>query len=378
LPRLARGFPRISYKGIEAGVLYFESIELPDGSPGRAVALSFRPPRPERGPELPPPGGLPGFELVLAQASSHVHDALAALRQLLAIAWVGASLGCALLVTWVVRRGLRPLDRLRTEIDGLDAEELDRSVELDDAPAELRPVVDELNDLLARLRRAFERERSFSADVAHELRTPLAGLRSTLEVYLDRPRDAEQGRRTADRCLAITIEMQGVVEVLLEMAARSGGAEVRREAVPLAEAVSDCWAPVSAQARERGISLTSSIAAELEVETDAALLRRILTNLLENAVLYGDEGAAVEVSAPIADGSTRVTVENRASDAPAEAADHAFEAFWRADSARRDTGRHAGLGLPLCRKIAARLGARLAASLVEGRFSVTLSLPREE
>jgi two-component system, OmpR family, heavy metal sensor histidine kinase CusS len=386
LPRLARGFPTISYRGIEAGVLYFESIEMPDGTPGRAVALCFRPPPPEGQPEHSSPGlaersppAHPRFELVIARGTARTRETITALGWLLFLAWVGSSLGCAAIVAWVVRRGLRPLGRLREQLDELDIEVLDRQVELGDAPTELRPIVDELNGLLKRLRRSFERERSFNSDVAHELRTPLSGLRSTLEVFLDRPRDASESRETADCCLAITIEMQGVVEVLLEMAARSGGeTNERRDPVRLADAITRCWAPHLDRAEVRGVSLRNSVPQELAVETDPALLRRILANLLENAILYGDENEAIEVSATTEEGWTHVAVTNLATGTPPAVVDRVFEAFWRADPARHDVGRHAGLGLPLCRKIASRLQARLVASLAEQRFTVTLSLPPAE
>ena len=386
LPRLAAGFPVISYQGIEAGVLYFESIELPDGSGGRAVALCFEPPPPNRPEGRPPPRQpegprpqLSAFELVIAQETAAVDEMLRLLSWLLLIAWASSSAGCALILALLVRRGLRPLDRLRAELDEVDVDELDQRFELPDAPAELQPVIDELNGLLARVRRAFERERSFSADVAHELRTPIAGLRTTLEVFLDRDRDADEGRETADRCLAITLEMQGVVEVLLEMVGGSGADENDRwEEVAPGPLVTDCLQGLTETTRERGARFENRLAPGLVVRTDPRLLRRILANLLENALLYGNPAEPIEIRGTRDGEATRLVVENALLEPCSDLAERAFEAFWRADPSRRDTGRHAGLGLPLCRKIAERLGATLEANVTTEHFIVTLTLPRGE
>ncbi len=386
LPRLAGGFPVISYRGIEAGALYFESIALPDGSEGRAVALCFEPPLPTRPGGRPPhrqPEGprsqIPPFELVIAQETAAVDEMLRLLSWLLFIAWASSSAGGALILTFLVRRGLRPLDRLRAELDEVDVDALDRHFELADAPTELQPVIDELNGLLARVRRAFERERSFSADVAHELRTPIAGLRTTLEVFLDRDRNVDEGREAGDRCLAITVEMQGVVEALLEMVGGNRADEDDRwEEVSPTALVTDCLQGLTGATRERGARLENRLDPDLVVRTDSTLLRRILANLLENALLYGDPAEPIEIRGTRDGEATRLVVENALLDPCPDLAERAFEAFWRADPSRRDTGRHAGLGLPLCRKIAERLGAALEANVTAEHFIVTLTLPHGE
>jgi len=393
LPALARGMPTTTLEELDLERVRFESIALPDGTAGRAAAVCFLPPRPERrerrgnprppldgfeGDGGPPPAffGLSPYELVVARERTSTEGMLTRLAWLLLVAWGSSSLGSALILAFLVRRGLRPLDRLRDQLDEVDPRELDRRFLLPDAPTELQPVIDELNGLLERVRRAFARERGFNADVAHELRTPLAGLRTTLEVFLDRDRDPAEGREAADRCLAITLEMQGVVEVLLEMAALdAGGGEDRGEEVSLYEQVIEVSECLAADAPATPPPIECDLDEGLRVRTDPLLLGRIRANLRENARLYGDPGAALVVRGGIDEEGVRLVVENALASPTPGLAERCFEAFWRADPSRREAGRHAGLGLALCRKISRVLGGALEAKVEDGRFAVTLTLP---
>jgi two-component system heavy metal sensor histidine kinase CusS len=374
LPRLASDLEALSYDNIEVGALHFEALRLPDGSQGRALALYFSPPPPPTG---RPPGaeaGQPGYELVLAQSTERLRETLAALSRLLVIAWATSSAGCAAILTWIVSRGLRPLGQLRQRIQTLDAEVLGQQIDLAQAPAELEPVVEQFNGLLARLHAAFDRERAFTSDAAHELRTPLSGLRSTLEVFLSRERDAVQAQEAAENCLAITLEMQALVETLLEMASAEGGnTNDELSVVDLDVLVRRNWERLDADV-SGDHALTLDVDGDLQLTAAPSLLDRILSNLLQNARAHGDEGHPIEVSAHRQDGHVIISVTNQASEAPSNVAEHAFEAFWRADTARTAIGRHAGLGLPLCRRLATRMGASLEAHYTYGRFTTTLTL----
>ncbi len=380
LPRIARELEPVGYDAIDRAGAAFDSIELPtDGSPARAIGLRFQPPSP---PEGAGAAGRPGrperlvpIELVIAVDAVELTETLRDLRWLLAIAWAVASLGCAGILALVIRRGLRPVDRLRGQIEDLHEGELDRRVEIPGAPAELTPVIDELNLLLARMRQALEREQAFSAHAAHELRTPLSGLRSTLEVSLSRPRSSAEYREAAELCLEITAQMQILVEDLLDLArlaSRPPSAECERLA--LADVLRECWEPFADEAGRRDLRLAVEIDAALSATADWPLLRRVLGNLLENAVSYADEGTPIEVRAELDGSRLALCIANRAEGAPPDIAEKAFDTFWRADPSRTDTGRHAGLGLALCRRIAEILGGSIEASLREGHFVVRLRL----
>jgi two-component system heavy metal sensor histidine kinase CusS len=240
-------------------------------------------------------------------------------------------------------------------------------------------VVDQLNGLMERIGGAFEREQAFASDAAHELRTPLAGLRATLELALSRPRENESLRATAEQSLEITLEMEALVATLLDLARVSALTRRPAQAVDLAALLQTRWSAHASAAEKRGLRLEVHVPAEARVETDAALLGRVLDNLVENAVAYAASSSPVEVV--VETGGTqelagwRLSFTNRVQDPDPQLAERALQAFWRADGSRSDTGRHAGLGLPLCRRIVETLGGTLETELVGERFTVRLSLP---
>lgn len=396
-----------------------QSIEMPDGSPGRAVSLSILPgpdparetdrPRRARDGERPPPrrlregvdperrpgvdrpprrpdgerrplgprarlgGGRQRVEIVAARDLGTVETTLRDLRSVLLITWLAASAGCAAIVWGVVALGLRPVGRLRSQLSKVDERRLDHRFEVDRAPSELVPVVDQLNAFLARIQEAFSREQTFAAHAAHELRTPLAGLRSTLEVTASRPREAEEYREAIGDCLAITIQMQSVVEALLELArpvrTDTDGAKT---GVSLASLVTTAWGSFATEAASRKMHLVSSIDAALRVRTDERLLTRIVTNLIANAISHGDAESDIRVEAqPGVDGTVDLIVMNGLANAPDEIAERAFDAFWRAETSRTSRA-HAGLGLAICKRIANALELDITVEHEAGHFKVRL------
>ena len=376
LLHLAKGGESVPPDGVTREAMQFASHELVDGTPLRAVGLWCQPlGRPEdpggrdlRGLESPPP-----IEFTFALDVSDLHASLRDLRWILIATLLVTSLACAGILAVVVHASLRPLIRLQREIAELTEANLDRRFPIAGTPRELEPVVEQLNALLARIGHAFEREQAFSADAAHELRTPLSGLRSTLEVALARPRSSDEHREAAAQCLEITLQMQAMVESLLEMA-RGAGIGEKTEG-NLAELIEECRAIHAAAAAPRGVQFAGEVDPARQVHTDLRLLRRILENLFENAADYADEGSVIAVEVTEESGELVIAVANPASGAPADLPEHAFDAFWRGDMSRTDTGRHAGLGLALSRRIAHLLGGTLTAELIDGRIRVCLRLP---
>ena len=387
---LEDGTPLWRSPGLEEGVLErpprkdgsasFGDARLEDGAPLRVVHLELRAPAERPGP--PPRGGRPfpprppPIEVSVATGSGELASTLRQLRWLLALTWITSSLGCAAVLSWLVHRGLKPIDRLRRQIDAVDESRLGQRFELPGAPTELTPVVERLNALVARLAAAFEREQAFTAHAAHELRTPLAGLRSTLEVELSRPRSVEEHRVAAQQCLEVTLQMQTLAERLLELArleARTDRGAPCEVAIP--DLVRECWETCAGEVAARGVALDLNADPGLVFATDAELLRQVLRNLVENAVGYAPAGERVEVVAQLTQEGLVVRITNAAPDAPPELPERAFEPFWRADAARSATGVHAGLGLALCERIVDLLGGSLRATLGEGRFTVELRLP---
>jgi two-component system, OmpR family, heavy metal sensor histidine kinase CusS len=320
---------------------------------------------------------LPMVTLVLARDMGPMESTLAGLRVLL------GSVGCAAIAVsagvllLVVRRALAPLDRLAVAIGRLGEQNLSARVELSGTPRELQPVVERLNDLLGRLDAAFERERAFSADVAHELRTPLAGLRSTIDVTLSRLRQPEEYQEAMGDCLRITVQMQAMMENLISLARlEAGQVAFQVQPVRLGELVRDHWNPLAPLAAARRLQVEWALDGDGPVETDPAQFGLVVRNLLDNAVAHSDPGGQVRIATAVDGNQATLTVANSGSTVPQEQADDVFKRFWRGDAARSDTGVHCGLGLALTKKITTLLGGSVQVrSERGGEFEVAVSIP---
>ena len=353
----------------------FETARLPDGRPGRLVGMTFSPRRDRGGAGLGPPITL---TLVLARDAIDLQATLTHLRVTLVgvcLATVAASAG---VLAWIVRSSLRPVEHLSEQIARINDVDLSARIDGSDTPSEMTPIVDRLNDLLARLDAAFQRERRFTGDVAHELRTPLAGLRSKLELALARHRDPAEHVSTMEDCLAINLQMQRTVENLLHLArADAGQLEVSRERVNVSEVVLECWKALAEQASSRRVTFESRFVEHDALETDRASLRLVLQNVLENAVLYTNAGGHIKLTTAVEDGAMTLAVGNTGCTLSDDDVGRVFERFWRGDASHHGRGEnHCGLGLPLCRAVLGRLGGTIEATVdAAGVFTVTVRLP---
>ncbi|HUU85404.1 MAG TPA: ATP-binding protein [Phycisphaerae bacterium] len=346
---------------------------LPDGRSGRLAGLTFRARLDDEDPGASVPGQV---TLVLARDVENVNAALGSLRVVLLLVGGAATLLSVVVLAWTVRFGLKPVSRMADEIEGIDEKCLSARIDPARAPLELEPVTRRLNDLLVRLEAAFAREKTLTADVAHELRTPLAGIRSTLEVSLSRERSAGAHREAIGDCLSICKQTQTMVENLLALTRLdAGGREPDCRPVQVDILIRDAWAPFDGPAADRRLRVQWEVQRDLTFNTDADRLQLVLSNIFENAVNHVNEGGEIGVNCAADDGRLRLIVSNTGSLISAEQIHHVFDRFWRADAARKDVGAHCGLGLSLCKEIVERLGGRITAeSTDDGRFRITVVL----
>jgi len=349
---------------------------MPNGRAGRTLVLAFEP-LIERD-EMPagPPPTLPQCIIAVAQDSSALDHTLQRLRWILWSLCGGATLiaGGALLA--VAGRATRPVSVLAAQIESLREADLSATLSADRFPTELVPVVDRLNALLRRLGDAFARERTFTADVAHELRTPLAGLMATLEVARSRPRDAAAYESSIDKSLAMLTQMQGLVENLLLLArAESGQVSVRRAPTDVSSLVQECAATFHAAAARRELRISCALAETPAVPADREMLRLALCNLLDNAVSYAPAGSIIEIRTRSEGNAVSVEVANTGHNLTAADLPELLKRFVRKDVARSATGTHAGLGLSICQRILALQQIALALRLDAEWFVARVELP---
>jgi len=232
-------------------------------------------------------------------------------------------------------------------------------------------MVSQFNALFARLAISFERERRVNADLAHELRTPLAELRLLAESSLKWPdqRDADTDRES----LASIRQMETLVERMLLLARGEQGQSEALSHVDLAALVNSIWQPLRDEAEAKGLVVTLDLPA-VSVESDPILLRAILSNLLHNALAYGAASGVLTVrSRDEGSGTVAVDVVNTVADLAPEDVEHMFERYWRKSLAREGEDLHVGLGLTIVQRFAEELGYKVNASLKEDLLTVTLS-----
>jgi two-component system OmpR family sensor kinase len=314
--------------------------------------------------------------ITVARSTAELDRLLTRLRTLL-IAVCGAAMAALLGISaWVIRQGLRPVRRLAGYISEIGAHDLGERLALADVPVELVPVVTRLNDLLARLQAAFDRERCFTSDAAHELRTPLSGISAALEICSREKRDVERYDRVIRDCLGVTRQMQTVIDNLLLLArADADRIPISSESVDLGASIREQWRRFEGIARSRRLLATVELPDGLIVQTDSQKLAIIVGNLLENAVHYADDSGQVRITATCRDRSAVVSVANSGSRVRPEDSQRVFDRFWRGDVARSSAARNCGLGLAVCKKLAEALKADLhARSSADGWFLIELEL----
>lgn len=277
---------------------------------------------------------------------------------------------------WNVRDGLHPLQRLRQLLLKRDTQALD-PVRLPDTPQEVQPLLDALNDLLHRLAQRMETERRFTADAAHELRTPIAAIRAQAQVALS------AGTNDNVRQLALQDALLGcdrasrVVEQLLTLARVEGPQDVSAESFRLDQLAQQILADFTPEALRRGQTLALIAPDALTVKGQSTLWHILLRNLLDNALRYSPDGATVHIQAQrLENGQVELTVQDSGPGlAPADLT-RLGERFFRVLGTSA-TG--SGLGWSIVRHIAAlqHIEVAVGKSVVLGGLQVSLRALRQ-
>ena len=291
-----------------------------------------------------------------------------------------AAVGGSVLIAWlVVQFGLRPLRPLERQIAATTPETLGTRLDPPKGASELTPIVDRLNELLSRLDEAFQRERTLSANVAHELRTPIAALISTVEVNLRKPRRDEEYVAALRDCLAVAGGMHKVVASLLTLSKLESG-ELRADPVmlPIRALVESEWNGLEPAPADRGVVRIDDGDAAAQFCVDRELLRIALGNALSNAARHAPDGSAVRVGVRQDGGRGTIIIENAGCDVSPADADRVFDRFWRSDRARANTNLHCGLGATLIRRAMQAMDGTATAEIDGRLFVLRLELPDQE
>ena len=290
---------------------------------------------------------------------------LAAVALVMALGW------------WIARIGLLPLQRLSTQARALRPKTLSQRLQVDGLPVELEDLTIAFNGALGRLEDAYQQLEAFNADVAHELRTPLANLIGGTQVALSRPRSATEFQETLQSNLEELERLRSIVNDMLFLArADQGEAATGLTAADVAHEVEMTIEFFEPLLDETG----TTVAIEGELRTQAtmniALFRRALSNLLQNAIEHSTAGARLVVTISQRAGAIWIAVANPGATIAATHLPRLFDRFYRVDSSRHDHGdvHGHGLGLAIVRAVATMHGGATVATSEAGVTTIAFSI----
>lgn len=352
----------------------YRNLMLPDGHAGRAVQLDFLArldPKEHLDPERIK---RPLASLVTARDRSQLERLVSGLRAGLALLVLTSIAVAATLVRRTVRHGLQPLDDIRAQLATLHARMLHTRLAQPDNAAELAPLIEQFNVLLADLEDAFRREQTFSAVAAHELRTPLAEIRSLAEVGARFADDRALASEYFSDIVAAVTQLEILARNLLALGRAENGLASTRDLddIDVVATLEQTWRAEAGRASERQLSYHYQGAPRVGIRAERNGLDLLLRNVIGNAVAYSPVGSDIVVTCSVSGAGVALAVSNPRGDLEASDLPHVFDRFWRKDAARGEAG-HAGLGLALVRAYATRLGVQSSATLdAQGQFVLRL------
>jgi two-component system heavy metal sensor histidine kinase CusS len=294
---------------------------------------------------------------------------------LLAVVLALGILASAVIAITVTRRGLRPLGKMTRSLKGFGPEHLDERIPPEGWPRELRPLAVAFDEMFDRLEDSFTRLSQFSADLAHELRTPIANIRGEGEVALTRARTPDEYREVIESSVGECERLSAIVDNLLFLArAEAAEGHIERTFFNGRAAVEKIAAFYEPIAEDHQTVITC--VGEGDIHADPMLFGRAVSNLVENALRFTPAGKTVQISVAASAGHSQVSVKDTGCGIAPEHLPRVFDRFYRADSSRSSEG--SGLGLALVKSIMdLHGGSALVESEVDRGTTVTLTFPNK-
>lgn len=296
-------------------------------------------------------------------------------RTLLAIGLGLGAIASALIAITVTKRGLSPLAKMRRAFERIQPAHLSERIEPARWPPELRPLAASFDEMLRRLEDSFTRLSQFSADLAHELRTPVGNMLGEAQVALTRPRQPDEYRAVIESTAAECERLSGIIDNLLFLArADSAEQQITCSAFNARSAVEKIASFYETLAEDRQIEI--SCEGNAEIFADPILFDRAIGNLIDNALRFTPENGRIQIKIQAAENGTEISVADNGAGIAPEHLPRVFDRFYRADPSRTSAG--TGLGLALVKSIVdLHGGTATVESTVRHGTSVKLSFPRE-
>ena len=349
----------------------FATIEAADGQGLRLLAVPIH-------------LGIPGLPLssqpgalIIGRSTKQIDQALHGLVRTLAIADALALAVAAGGGIFLARRALKPVDKIAETAQEIGETDLSRRINVN-TKDELGRLAATLNAMIGRLEKAFQRQKQFTSDASHELRAPLAVIEAESSLALQKERPPGDYRQSLETISQESKQMSSLIEQLLTLARADAGKEQWNFTdVNLGRVITNLSADVEVLCQEKGLSCQLGQIQDLVVKGDAARLRELFMNLLDNAIRYTPAPGTVSVSLHREGEMAIVAIKDTGVGIAAEDMPFIFERFYRVDKARSRAQGGTGLGLAICRYIAEAHGGKIEVESQVGvgsTFSVWLPL----
>ena len=304
------------------------------------------------------------IKVSVAMSKKAINQQLAKFAVKLIIGGIFCCFLLSVILILAIRRTLTPIQNLSEQVARVEAGTLHNRLNLLAVPKEIRPLVKRLNQLLSRLEQSFVRERQFNNDLAHELRTPLAAIRTTSEVALKWP---EQSTIDDYQYIAeSSAQLQNTIDSLLSLARiENSGKEIHTETVNVSTIIDECLALQLNLIKEKNITVALPFNKEYLIQSSPHFLRIIISNLISNAVEYAPVNSEVLIEAGYK--GAILTVTNMAPNLNDLDIKTMFDRLWRKDDSRTDI-KHVGLGLSIAKTAAQAISLELTAQLSKNKM----------
>ncbi len=317
----------------------------------------------------------------IVQVGTSLEDFDETMKRLLIILLIGipSSIIAAIAAGYyMAKKALKPVDQIRRAAVKISSSNLEEHIDVGRRKDELGRLAHTFNDMIDRLKDAFQRINQFSIDVSHELKTPLTILKGETEVALRKPRDPSAYQQLLTSNLEEINQMARIIDDLLLLAkADTGETHLKSDEVDLKDLILDVYSDMSILAEKKNIELTVGELHETRLSGDELKLRRMLWNVVENGIKYTQPGGKVAISSAPENGSIRINVRDTGVGISDKDLKYVFDRFYRAGGSRnRESG--SGLGLSISKWIAeAHKGTIEVESVASSGtvFSIKLPLP---
>jgi heavy metal sensor kinase len=291
----------------------------------------------------------------IVQVGSSLEDFDETMKRLLIIFLIGIPSSCGVAIAvgyYMAKKALKPVDQIRRAAVKISSSNLDEKIDIGARKDELGRLAQTFNEMITRLKEAFQRINQFSIDVSHELKTPLTILKGETEVALRKKRDAQDYERLLGSNLEEIDQMTKIIDDLLLLAkADTGEMQLAVEEIDLKDLILDVYRDMRMFAERKSVELTVGDLNETKLQGDELKLRRMLWNIVDNGIKYTQAGGTVDISSVLDNGNVRIDVRDTGIGIAQKDLKYIFDRFYRADGSRnRESG--SGLGLSISKWIA--------------------------